>query len=399
LAIRTLGRRNSAVSGVSARRSAITADKVCILNSYGITPNYGGPIGVFREAFLKVSGEHWEVRSFTEVDAKAAANLRKSWHRFFGPGRKGYDRTATLHRALSHDAAWFESIPGITDYPFVWFSDLLQYLACRPSLSRYQKAVLQLHNPALPSVEAEEQPWLNAADRNLIEKGQAWALRNADLIVLANEGAEEIYGDLLNDRPIAHLQNAIAGDQAGEAPILSTAHTNFLFVGRRNRLKGFDLLIEGFARAHAADSSLRLYLLGEGVPETAPGIVDLQFSRTPDKWIAAASCVVIPNRSSYLDLNLIQTLSLDQPVMLTCSEGHRDMAGPAMLPIRSATVEGLAEAMLAAPAWLAALPGLRPTNREIFERDYALPGFAAQLDGICDQIIREGTASFRRVTG
>jgi glycosyltransferase involved in cell wall biosynthesis len=378
----------------------VSASKVCILNSYGITPNYGGPIGVFREAFLKVSGANWEIRSFSEV-ASGVANLRKVWHRLAGPSLKTYARTASLHRQFAHDAAYIEAIPGLRHYPAVWFSDLLQYLACRPSLAPSQKAILQLHNPALPSLEAEEQPWLNADDRALIQRGQRWALANADLVVLANRGAEEIYGELLAGRPVAHLQNAMAGDGAGEAPILSRDHTNFLFVGRRNRLKGFDLLMDGFARAHDRNPSLRLYLLGDGAPETAPGVVDLQFSRTPDKWIAAASCVVIPNRSSYLDLNLLQALSLDTPVMLTCTEGHGGMrdAGPGLFDIGAATAEAVSEAMLAAPKWLAGLKGARPSNRDIFERDYALPGFAARLDDICRRFLREGAQGFARSPG
>jgi glycosyltransferase involved in cell wall biosynthesis len=367
---------------------ASKSQKVCILNSYEIAPNYGGPVGVFREAFTKVCGVHWDIRTYAEAN-RPAAQLRKAWHRLCGPLTKGYSRQAHLHRQLSHDAAFFESIPGIADYEAIWFSDLYQYIACRPSMPARQKAVLQLHNPALPSIEAIEQPWLNARDRELIERAQRWALRDADLVVIANQGAEAIYGELLAGRPVAHLQNAMAGEHAGEAPMLSPANTNFLFVGRRNSLKGFDLLIPAFRAAHSVDSSLRLYLIGDGAREQMPGVVDLQFSKVPQKWIAASSCVVIPNRSSYLDLNLLQALSLDAPVMLTCTEGHQCMsgAGPAIYEIQAASVEALRDAMLDAPRWLRTLGKHTPTNREIFERDYGLDGFAQRLDEICAGVV------------
>ena len=230
---------------------------VCILNSYDIAPNYGGPIGVFREAFTKVSGAHWELRSYADVK-RPMALVRKSAHRLFGPILKGYSRRAHLHRHVAHDAAYFRGIPGIFDYPAVWFSDLFQYYACRPSLARGQKAVLHLHNPALPSIEAQMQPWLNADDHRLISRIEQWALRDADLLVLANRGAEAIYGDLRKGKAIAHLQNALSGDDPGEAPILSTEHTNLLFVGRRNSLKGFDLLNEALLQAHSINPALRL---------------------------------------------------------------------------------------------------------------------------------------------
>ncbi len=363
-------------------------DKVCILNSFDIFPNYGGPTGVFREAFLKVNGPDWEMRSYADV-RRLPALVRKARHRAIGPLLKGYSRDAHLHRQIAHDAAYFSGVSGIRQYPVVWFSDLLQYFSCRPLLAPGQRAVLHLHSPALPSIEAQEQAWCNYHDRRLIARIERWALQDADLLVLANRGAERIYGDLRNGKPIAHLQNAMSGEGAGEVPALSVSHTNFLYVGRRIGLKGFDLLIAAFREAYARNPMLRLYLLGNGEPCLEPGMVDLQFSRVPEKWIAAASCVVIPNRSSYLDLNLLEALSLNAPVMMTCTEGHEMFlgAGPGIYPVPSATVEALRDALLAAPDWLAGMQGQQPTNRELFERDFSLEKFASRLNEICAALL------------
>jgi glycosyltransferase involved in cell wall biosynthesis len=366
-------------------------DKICILNAHELSPNKGGSIGVFREAFSKVTGVHWELRSFCEVKRLTAAPAKLTY-RLSAPLLWGYSRKAKLHRNIANQAALFRNLREINRYRAIWFSDVEQYFACRPLLAPYQKTVLHLHCPELPSREAAEHGWYSPTDIELIAKVERWAFHDADLIVLANEGCKEIYGELSTKaKRITYLPNALSGNDPGECPILSDDHTNLIFIGRRNKVKGFDVLIEAFKAAHAVDHSLRLYLLGDGEPIMSPGVVDLGFSQTPDKWLAAASCVVIPNRSSYLDLNLIQALSLNVPVIMTCTQGHRIMreSSAAIYELDSASVACLTNALIDAPRWLGTLGSKNQDNRLLFEHNYSLDIFRRRLDSICEDLISE----------
>jgi glycosyltransferase involved in cell wall biosynthesis len=364
-------------------------ERVCILNSYELRPNTGGAIGVIRESFNKVSGRSWELRH-TLTGGRPSRSLRY-FSRIATPWLRRYSRRCRLTQEIENHVASFLSVPGVREYPVVWFHDLIPYFACRPFLRRSQRAVLQLQYPELPSQEAANHGWYNDCDIALIERLQRWALADADALVLANRFAEQIYGALLaNTRRIVYLQNAVAEPQVGDYPLLSADHTNVVFVGRRNRVKGFDVLLEAFGRAHDTDNRLKLYLCGGGDRVDRPGVIDLGFSQAPEQWLAAASCVVAPNRSSYMDLNVLQALSLNKPLIMSCSQGHEELRGasPAICEVQPGSVESLTAALLGAPRWLATLGAGCHDNRSLYERRFSLTAFEACLDEVCQGLLR-----------
>ena len=373
--------------------AAARAGKVCILNSFAIRPNAGGPIGVIRDSIARIKGRNWELRSYAEVGKHSLA--RRAFHRAVGPMLWNYPRKAKLNREIEHNKLCFSRLQGIDEYPLIWFHDLISYFACRPLMTKRQGAVLQLHHPELPAKEASHHGWYNAWDVRLIERLQDWALRDSDVLVLANRGASRIYGGLLQKaKRVTYLPNAICETPVKECPRLSSDLVSFVFLGRRNAVKGFDLLIDAFRQARAINGKLTLYVIGEGAKVEGPGVVDLGFSSVPETWLAAADCVVVPNRSSYLDLNVLQALSLNKPVLMTCSHGHQDFkdASSAIYAVEEASVESLRKALLDAPRWLSSLSAGNLENRQLYEERYSLTVFAKLLDEVCADLVSSWTS-------
>jgi glycosyltransferase involved in cell wall biosynthesis len=286
--------------------------------------------------------------------------------------------------------AAFLTTPRMDHYKWFWFQDLIPFFAIRPLLRKDQKCILQLHYPELPSVQVADNSFYTNADQKFFAHLEKWALETANIIVLANEGAKKIYGSLIPDsQEVMFLQNAMEPQIPGEIPFLSSKFTNLLFVGRRNKVKGFDLLLEAFARAHSENSGLRLYLCGNGEPVIQAGVVDLGFSKVPEKWLAAADAILIPNRSSYLDLNLIQALALNKPVIMSCTEGHeifRDSSN-AILHVQPLSIDSLTTALLKVPQWISSLGDSNTENLDLFRAQFGLDLFERSLNSICADIL------------
>jgi glycosyltransferase involved in cell wall biosynthesis len=365
--------------------------RICVLNNYTISSNQGGPVGVIRESFGKLRSDFWELRDISD-NSFWKYKAYRLWTFASNIIRKPYGNNCNIAADVARIKAAYSAMAGMREYNYIWFHDLVPFCALQPMLKRNQKTILQLHYPELPSAEVAKNQWYGTGDLTLFKLMEKRALETADVIVLANKGAEGIYGQLLPvGRRIVYLPNAMDYPKVGEIPLLSRDHTNFIFIGRRNLVKGFDLMLEAFSRALTQNPLMRLYLCGNGEPVVQPGVVDLGFSRVPEKWLAAADAVIIPNRSSYLDLNLIQALSLNKPVIMSCTEGHEifHKASSAIYEIKSNSIGDLTSALLASPRWLASLGGSNTENFDLYERNFALPNFSRTLDRICQDLLSQ----------
>lgn len=103
-----------------------------------------------------------------------------------------------------------------------------------------------------------------------------------------------------------------------------------LFVGNLLAVKGVDLLIRAWMRIRAADSRLRLFLIGEGPLRGAleklvcqQGVGDsVRFlgRRRPEDvalWLNAAACLCVPSRSEGMPNVVLEAMACGLPVVAT----------------------------------------------------------------------------------
>jgi glycosyltransferase involved in cell wall biosynthesis len=163
---------------------------------------------------------------------------------------------------------------------------------------------------------------------------------------------------------------------------LSRELVYYLYIGRRLPAKGYDVLLDAFDVAYAADNSLRLILVGDGTIERHPGVIDVGRSEDPSIWLACCDYLVSPNRHSYFDLAIMEAMSIGTPVLMTATEGHEYFA--------SIQHDGLVTTSASDPAELAAaLLGNRRkrkqnatgtrANMEIYEATFSVTKYQSRL--------------------
>lgn len=117
-------------------------------------------------------------------------------------------------------------------------------------------------------------------------------------------------------------------------PPYSRNLTNYVFVGRVNRVKGLDVLIESFAKVVSQNDMARLYIVGK-YSETdsyyqsllqqanelniQDKIIYTSFTDNPYQYIKYADCFVLPSRIEGLPNVLLDAMYLGVPVVATRS--------------------------------------------------------------------------------
>lgn len=248
------------------------------------------------------------------------------------------DRLRTLHYgkySLSQKSAVASNMmrwrkTGAAAYKALWFHDAGMFATCSPWVSTDQYIIYQPHCPELP--------WNEFGDDRTATKVEAITrhlFKRADLIVLPNPGCVSIYHDLVDPNKLAFLTSGCMKAPGFTRVPLDRSFVYFLFIGRRNHIKGFDVLLNGFTRASASRANIRLILCGKGEKVNHPAIIDLGPSDRIHDWIASSDCVINVNRQSYFDLSVMETLSVGVPVALTATNGHAELVGrsPGIFPI------------------------------------------------------------------
>lgn len=168
----------------------------------------------------------------------------------------------------------------------------------------------------------------------------------ADLIVTVSEGVRtdvirEFGADpdqvltVYNPLDIASIQQ-LSTEEAGHPWLDDPQLPVFLAVGRLERAKGFDVLLDAFARTRA-DVPSRLVILGEGslrgeLLERAASLgvaahVDLPgFQQNPFAWMARCDAFVLSSRNEGLPNALIQAMACGARVISTdCPHGPSEI--------------------------------------------------------------------------
>lgn len=329
-----------------------SSSKLCLIfNHYGAGGAKGGPAGFIEQNIQGSKSPFYELS-----DSNDPYDISR-WQRVML--RIPIVRDRQIKRiGLAHDSRYISRLlsarnkfisVGAKDYPWIWFHDAVRLAACRDLIPPSQKVILQSHSPQLPSEELEESGG-SKADVAWVRWAEKFAFERANVCVFPNEYALPIYESLIT--PNNRIEYVLSGSRQMVPRYtlpLDPQNLYFLYIGRRNSIKGFDLMLDAFKLAYAQDANIRLLVVGGGEPIDSPGILDIGSSEDPASWLSMCDYIVNANRQSYFDLSLLEALSLGTPVILTATGGHQyflDKPSPGMTFLDSADVEPLCNAFL-----------------------------------------------------
>lgn len=281
------------------------------------------------------------------------------------------------------------------DYKAVVFHDLISLFFCLPLIPKSQIAVIYPHSPELLHEEMitfGEVPCseiVNWAERVVTPE----CFERSNAVILPNKGVMEIYGTVISPKSkVYFVSSGSSLIEVKETLHLDPRFTTFLYIGRRQEIKGFDIILDAFLQAYSQDQNLRLVIAGKGPLVLHPGIIDLQATSRPHLWMKSVSCVVNANRQSYFDRSVIEALSVGAPLLMSCTHGHAELrnASPGIHAIQELTKDSLTAAFL--QIGFSGFPqDAKEANRRLYTSRYSdechRAGLATALDAILEQDI------------
>lgn len=287
------------------------ADKILIFTPYLINKNMGGPSGFLAHNLLD---KPRDLFCFINDLFPLKFQQRFSFERII--------RKLTEIEKLNDVEKTFSSIDAST-YKYIYFHDCLTLFRCIKLINKNQIVILQSHSPELPSEEflAEKNDF---EMYNYVRKAEVASFNRADILVFPTKGASEIYQSLITDySKVKYLLSGASREiNLTQYPVDSTK-INFLFIGRRNTIKGFDFLMKIFSNKKLR-KDCNLILLGKKYKnfECPQHIYDVGYSSQPMNWANSVDYIINTNKQSYFDLSIIESLSIGARILMTNNFGH-----------------------------------------------------------------------------
>jgi glycosyltransferase involved in cell wall biosynthesis len=331
---------------------AMQKDQCLIFNNYTLNSTDGGPSGFLAQNVKGTTSKYYHFGMTSEKES--VSFWQKFWFRHIlrEPARTarllGLEKGSRFAGWLNQARTFFKR-ENAHLYKYIWFHDVWAMTACLDLIQSSQKIILQVHCPELPSEEASAQNY-SSQDVIWTEQAQRRAFARADICVFPNSYSQSIYSPLISAS--TRVEYLASGCQKLEPEYklpLDPSYIYYLYIGRRNKIKGFDIVLNAFRSAYLKDQRLQLLVVGGGERIEEPGIIDLGRSEAPGNWIAVADYLLSVNRNSYFDLSVMEALSIGTPLIIACTGGHRyfaDISGPGIFPVSEASASELEDAIL-----------------------------------------------------
>ncbi len=363
-------------------------DKVMVVFPKEGKSSSGGPEGFVTQLMRTFSHDRFGVT--IPVDVK----LSSCWPKLIKPSSNIWSSAVLLKAFLNRDLLRGELIAresGMTKAKYLWFMYSDVFAWCEPFIRKDQIVIYQPHSPVLPWKEVEGTDAIAQQGRLRVESEVRRLFKRAQILVFPNKGAQSIYSSLLNSaHDIRYIQSGAACPATNMPFPLDPALTYFLYIGRRLPIKGFDLVMKAFARAHKVRPDLRLIVCGHGEPLRAPGVIDVGFTSRIYDWIASVDCVVNANRQSYLDLSVMETLAVGTPLIMTATHGHeifQKWQSSGLRCIQSANVDLLVESFIQVSSTQCRSPETRAYNLALYDREFSVPAYQHRLTEFLNELI------------
>jgi glycosyltransferase involved in cell wall biosynthesis len=290
-------------------------NKVLLVHDYPIVKNEGGPRGYFNKCIYLNEPDNLVSLNDVLTSVKKISYKKKVLVRFdFVRNKIRKFKYKNLNLANK-----FIKIPS---HKFLYFHDIYSFNDIKHLIKENQIVIFQPHSPELPSLE-ELKNGLSSKKYKEIVKIENLIFNRANFIILPNKECLPIYKSVLSKKhKIFFLQTGIKPIQELSVIPIDNNKINLLYIGRRNEIKGFFSLLTSFRKAVKKRNDIRLIIAGSGDVIRDENIVDLGFTRIAYDWVNSVDFVVSPNKSSYFDLNVIESIAIGTPLIMTTTEGH-----------------------------------------------------------------------------
>ncbi|MSU88728.1 glycosyltransferase [Rhodobacteraceae bacterium 2CG4] len=272
------------------------------------------------------------------------------------------------------------------------------------------KLVLTSHCPEAPAREWAEKAYAEGAPAPACElyyhnhlELDLHAFQLADVLVFPCPEAMEPYratlpgfDALFGQRDVRFLPTGVtalppAGDRAAlRAGFGLGDGFTACYLGRHNRVKGYDLLTRAGLAMLEADPSSRVLVGGREGPLPTPDHprwIEAGWTDRPQDLLAASDVFILPNEQTYFDLMLLEVLSAGLPVLAARTGGNRHFEGLSRgirLFDHEADLTAALDELRATPATDRAHLGEQ--NRALHAARFSSSAFAARYLDLLDEI-------------
>ena len=339
----------------------------------------GGPAGYLfnlKDYISKSRSEEKEISS----DASGAPEIvflnDKEFH-----SRFSFLAKKAVHRVLSSDGSFSETGKRIESifynseqdgryaldgFDAVHFHSTADMFSQKKTLEKYKgKVILTSHTPKAPHrewIEDMESPEVVERERKLFDRTKAfdeYAFSRADYVIFPCREAEEPYFHTWEDYPKYRDEKKIFYLPTGcptcvpkksraeirEGMGLSDEQFVISFVGRHNQVKGYDRLIEVFGKLE----NVTVICCGNEGAIKAPkskNWIEIGWTDDPFSYVHASDLFILPNRETYFDLALLETLSIGKVSLISKTGGNKLFANMEDMGIHTFETEEEAEAII-----------------------------------------------------
>jgi glycosyltransferase involved in cell wall biosynthesis len=155
------------------------------------------------------------------------------------------------------------------------------------------------------------------------------------------------------------------------------------FNGRHQPVKGYDLLATVAKELLTTNLEMVFLITGkEDIPPVVdhPRWIQTGWTSEPQNFLDASDLVVVPNRETYFDLNVLQALALGKPVLLSQTGGNNffhtfNAKGILFLP--ELTTDALRQAINGAYSNRHQLAQQASALKQLFQEHFTAARFAA----------------------
>lgn len=212
-------------------------------------------------------------------------------------------------------------------YKFVYFHDCISLQHCLKWIPKNQIVILQSHSPELPSQEYQSSFPKQIEFINFMKNAEKNTFERANIVVFPNEGCVPLYEKVIT--PNNEIKFILSGAKKGisksniQHEALREDKINLMYIGRRNSIKGFDIVLDTYKEIYQQRKDVNLIIVGNGKPIVEEGIADVGFSNNPIGWYDSVDYLINANRQSYFDLSIIEALSTGVPIIMSNNYGHK----------------------------------------------------------------------------